>query len=151
MRTYMGVKLIQAEKAMKDGKDGYTVIYPDGYTSWSPKEQFENAYLDLGEDPTKITVPVIDAMIAEVTVTKLDPKTALVKSEQITGFTQYATAACVAPENYDEAIGKKIAMTEIKDRLWFAMGFVLQWAKYGLNKVPKVTPAAADSSCGCSV
>lgn len=148
MRTYMGVKLIQAAPAVKDGKEGYNVIYPDGYASWSPKDVFEAAYLDLGEDPTRITPPVIEAMIAEVTVQKIDPKTALVKSEQITGFTQYATAACVAPENYDEAIGKKIAMTEIKDRLWFAMGFVLQWAKYGLKKVEKKTVPTADTGCG---
>lgn len=149
MKTYMGIKLIQAEPFTKDGKEGYNVIYPDGYASWSPKDVFEAAYLDLGEDATRITPPVIDAMIAEITVSKLDPKTALVKSEQVTGFTQYATAACVAPENYNEEIGKKIAITEIKDRLWFAMGFCLQWAKYGLKKVEKkATPAAADTGCG---
>ncbi len=77
-------------------------------------------------------------MIAEVSTSQVDPKTCLVKSEQITGFTQYATAACVSPENYNEEIGKTIAMKEIKDRLWFAMGFVLQWARYGLKNKQKV-------------
>jgi hypothetical protein len=43
----------------------------------------------------------------------------------------------VCPENYNEEIGKNIAMKEIKDRLWFAMGFVLQWAKYGLKNVDR--------------
>lgn len=149
-KSYVGVKLIQAQP-MSDNEfrqthgrptvaldqEGYAVLYPDGYESWSPKEQFEMAYLALGEDPTRISPAVVDSIVAEVTATRIDPKTCLVKMEQITGFTQYATAACVTPENYDEEIGKKIASKEIKDRLWFAMGFVLQWARFGLKKVEK--------------
>lgn len=61
MQKYLGVKLVQAEPAIKkDGKvygdsdpipknmapilDGYRVTYPDGYVSWSPKDTFEEAY-----------------------------------------------------------------------------------------------------------
>ena len=48
MNKYIGVKIIKAEKLNKDGEDGYKVVYPqpDGseYTSWSPKEVFEEAY-----------------------------------------------------------------------------------------------------------
>ena len=33
MVRYIGTKLIEAIQAQKDGKDGYKVIYPDGYTS----------------------------------------------------------------------------------------------------------------------
>lgn len=46
MKTYIGTKIIQAEPEGKDGKDGYKVVYPDGYTSWSPKEVFEGAYFE---------------------------------------------------------------------------------------------------------
>lgn len=140
-KPYIGIKLIQAYPCSKSTPDGdvpgYNVKYPDGYESWSPKEAFEVAYLQL-LDETKISPVEIEAMVAEVTASRIDPKTCLVKSEQVTGFTQYATAACVSPENYNEEIGKKIAMAEIKDRLWFAMGFVLQWGRYGLKKVTKV-------------
>lgn len=31
-------------RASREPKDGYKVMYPDGYTSWSPKEAFENSY-----------------------------------------------------------------------------------------------------------
>jgi len=56
MDTYIGLKLISAEpcKAQKAageyaiGSDGYKVMYPDGYTSWSPKEVFEEAYTKSG-------------------------------------------------------------------------------------------------------
>ena len=70
MKTYIGTKIIQAEPAkrywMEDGRkyvvtrnevvaqeivaaatacdEGYKVVYKDGYTSWSPKAVFEEAY-----------------------------------------------------------------------------------------------------------
>ncbi len=46
MKTYIGTKMIEAEPELKDGKEGYKVTYKDGYTSWSPKEAFEEAYRD---------------------------------------------------------------------------------------------------------
>lgn len=46
MEKYLGVKLIEARQVPDgcDGHPGYTVIYEDGYESWSPKEVFEKAY-----------------------------------------------------------------------------------------------------------
>ena len=62
MRKYIGTKMIEA-KEMNRGEynayrgwtipanenpedDGYLVKYSDGYESWSPKKQFEDAYRD---------------------------------------------------------------------------------------------------------
>ncbi|MDE7422782.1 MAG: DUF2829 domain-containing protein [Lachnospiraceae bacterium] len=44
MRAYIGTKIIMAEPQKKEGKEGYKVVYKDGYTSWSPKDVFEEAY-----------------------------------------------------------------------------------------------------------
>ena len=68
MKQYIGTKVIQAEPAFRVSagdfknvihpktyavpedrtgqtwEDGYKVLYPDGYVSWSPKEVFEEAY-----------------------------------------------------------------------------------------------------------
>ena len=61
MKKYIGTKIIEAEQAVRlDGKhvqpndwpipndaaveEGYRVVYPDGYESWSPKDVFEEAY-----------------------------------------------------------------------------------------------------------
>ena len=61
MKTYIGTKIVMAEPALRlDHKkvcnihdclpagavveEGYRVIYPDGYESWSPKDVFEEAY-----------------------------------------------------------------------------------------------------------
>ena len=40
MKRYIGTKIIHAEPA----NDGYKVVYPDGYESWSPAAAFEEAY-----------------------------------------------------------------------------------------------------------
>lgn len=44
MRTYIGTKIVYAYPESKDGKDGYAVVYEDGYRSWSPKTVFERCY-----------------------------------------------------------------------------------------------------------
>lgn len=44
MNTYIGTKIVRAEPEEKDGRQGYAVVYEDGYRSWSPKEVFEHAY-----------------------------------------------------------------------------------------------------------
>ena len=51
MKQYIGTKIIQAEPLAKNygppethGQPGYKVVYPDGYTSWSPADAFEEAY-----------------------------------------------------------------------------------------------------------
>lgn len=52
MEKYIGVKLIEAEPQMEsesgrlctEEREGYKVIYPDSYVSWSPKDVFEEAY-----------------------------------------------------------------------------------------------------------
>jgi hypothetical protein len=52
MDRYIGTKIVLAGPAQEfkegdlrgPGRDGYKVVYEDGYTSWSPKETFERAY-----------------------------------------------------------------------------------------------------------
>lgn len=45
---YIGIKQVTAWEQEKDGADGYAVKYSDGYTSWSPKDVFESAYINIG-------------------------------------------------------------------------------------------------------
>ncbi len=48
LETYIGTKIIQAMPHQHaDGRDGYQVVYEDGYTSWSPKDVFEKAYREI--------------------------------------------------------------------------------------------------------
>lgn len=43
-------------------------------------------------------------------------------------------AACVKPENLDLNVGANYARIKAEDKIWEGLGFVLQWAKYGLKK-----------------
>lgn len=47
-QEFIGTKIVTAWLQDKDGKPGYAVKYSDGYTSWSPKEVFEESYLPIG-------------------------------------------------------------------------------------------------------
>ena len=46
---YQGVKIPENDVNYND--KGYLVKYSDGYISWSPKKQFEEAYSKTGENP----------------------------------------------------------------------------------------------------
>lgn len=52
MKTYIGVKLIEAEPEERDGQRGYRVRYRDGYESWCPEHAFP--YRQLAECERKM-------------------------------------------------------------------------------------------------
>jgi hypothetical protein len=150
MKTYIGIKLLKA-KPMTRGEyndyrgwkipenetasdDGYLVSYqPDGYESWSPKSVFESAYFPIAAED-RISQADVDAFMGTVTSQQLDNKTTHVRAELLTGFVQHEVSSCVKPENYDHEIGVECATNRIKDRVWMLLGFVLQWATYGVKK-----------------
>ncbi len=66
MKSYIGIKSVEAEPCTQfefirkyrpeynctfqpgnPDTDGYLIKYPDGYVSWSPKQAFEEAYVDV--------------------------------------------------------------------------------------------------------
>jgi len=136
---YIGTKIIQAWPEVKDGKEGYAVQYEDSYTSWSPKETFEKAYLPMGElnngckNSNTITQEMVADFIENVEITQLDEKTTVVKATCVNGFVLVESSSCVDPANYDTAIGRDICLNKIKDKLWFCLGFLLQTARNGVK------------------
>lgn len=128
MQDYIGVKMVKAEPQEKNGKDGYKVVYPDGYVSWSPKDVFESAYLPLS-DPNTITDAEVDSFLSEINAkpTSAGINTVLIEAQARNGSMFYE----VASSYYEEA--KSLAIGRIKDRLRELLGFVLQWGKSGLR------------------
>ena len=126
MAKFIGVKMIEAvpmtareanDKGYKIGnhsfeEDGYEVTYPDGYKSWSPAKEFEKAIENV----------------------KVGTKTTNTTLTCLTGFEVHGQAACVKPENFDLNVGSNYARIKAEDKIWEGLGFVLQWAKYGLKK-----------------
>ncbi|TVM35649.1 Gp49 family protein [Oceanidesulfovibrio marinus] len=137
-KEYIGVKKVTAWPEEKDGKPGYAVKYADGYTSWSPKDVFERAYLPLA-DPAgnSISTEDVENFFSLMDAQNLElhgtTKTTLVKSVDRVGFVRIEASSCVDPANYDPELGGLIASRRIKDAIWSQLGFVLQWAKNGLS------------------
>lgn len=155
MKTYIGTKIIEAAPAVRMGgkvydaneliprsmeivEEGYKVRYQDGYESWSPKDVFERAYLELTVNPelrTKkpsISQKMVDDFIVAKEVSTLGDKVTVVRATLRNGFELVESSACVSPENYDEELGAKICMEKIKDKVWFLLGFLLQTGVNGL-------------------
>lgn len=80
MDIYIGTKIVQAEPMRESTflidyrnyrpdaiagpsftKEGYKVVYEDGYTSWSPKETFERAYRKVSDKETQLILQAIPA------------------------------------------------------------------------------------------
>lgn len=118
---------------------GYEVTYPDGYKSWSPKDVADAAYYKLSKDNdgTKVLKEDVENFITDVDVTTIGEKTTVVNAHTLTGFDTVRHSSCVDPKNYSEELGKQYAMEEVVNSLWSHLGFVLQWAKYGLNAESK--------------
>jgi hypothetical protein len=155
MKTYIGTKIIEAIPAIRTGgkvydanelipksmelvEEGYKVRYSDGYESFSPKDVFERAYLELTVNPelrTKkpsISQKMVDDFIVAKEVSTLGDKVTVVRATLRNGFELVESSACVSPENYDEELGAKICMEKIKDKVWFLLGFLLQTGVNGL-------------------
>lgn len=149
MAKFIGVKMIEAtpmraSMALSLGYKignahpddmGYEVTYPDGYESWSPAKEFEKTYYKL-EDSTGDTLKENDIkrFISNIENVKVGTKTTNTTLTCLTGFEVHGQAACVKPENFDLNIGAAYAQIKAEDKIWEGLGFVLQWAKYGLKK-----------------
>ena len=140
MVRYIGTKLIEAISAQKDGEDGYKVVYPDGYISWSPTDVFERAYLPLSintrlnTDKPSIGQEMVDDFIAHTEVQTLGDKTTVVRAVLRNGFELVESSSCVCKENYSKELGAQICMKKIKDKVWFLLGFLLQTAVHGVKE-----------------
>jgi hypothetical protein len=154
VKNYIGFKVVKAEP-MNLGdynkfrgwtipanenpeKEGYKIVYPDGYVSWSPKEIFDQAYLEVDPNPklkseVSVSPKMVDEFIKEVHTSTLGEKTTLVRVVLVNGFEIIEASACVDPANYDEKMGEQICLKKIKDKIWGYLGFLLQTAVNGVK------------------
>lgn len=88
-------------------------------------------------DGTKVLKEDVENFITDVEVITIGEKTTVVNAHTLTSFDTVRHSSCVDPKNYSEELGKQYAMEEVVNSLWSHLGFVLQWAKYGLNAESK--------------
>jgi hypothetical protein len=127
--------------ANENPKDkGYIVKYPDGYVSWCPKAQFEAQGFPIENGTTISEKDVLNFVnlgyngVSTIKALSGKPVTVM-EREYPTGFTAFETATCVDPANYSEEIGASICSQRLNTKLWGFLGFMLQWAKFGLRDV----------------
>jgi hypothetical protein len=98
-------------------------IYLPNYLITSP--QLQNIYLKEND---------IKRFIKGIENVKVGTKTTNTTLTCLTGFEVHGQAACVKPENFDLNVGANYAQIKAEDKIWEGLGFVLQWAKYGLKR-----------------
>lgn len=76
----------------------------------------------------------IKRFISNIESIKVGSKTTNTTITCLTGFEVHGQAACVKPENFNLMVGAGYAQIKAEDKIWEGLGFVLQWAKYGLKR-----------------
>lgn len=132
VRTKRGASYLVNSFSEEPDRPGYKVVYPDGYESWSPKDVFEKAYMQVGDKNT-ITQDNVDNFIKEMEILTIGDKTTLVTVELVNGFVITESSSCVDPANYDENMDADICLKKIEDKIWGHLGFLLQTAKEGVK------------------
>lgn len=99
-------------------------------------QQFDEDKLILVEDPAGdiLRKDDIKRFISNIESIKVGTKTTNTTLTCLTGFEVHGQAACVKPENFDLNVGATYAQIKAEDKIWEGLGFVLQWAKYGLKR-----------------
>lgn len=134
MKTYVGVKKVLACHQEKDGKPGYAVKYEDGYVSWSPADVFERSYFQLDGDGNSLVESDVTRFFDKVEANKFSEKTTVAAGTLINGFEMIEGSSCMDPKNYNEGVGMKICIEQMRNKTWMLLGFVLQWANTGIKR-----------------
>ena len=140
MKSYVGVKMVKAEPCEKDGAPGYTVVYPDGYDSWSPAAVFEAAYLPIEREHNLSKMDVACLIESgEVSRTITTSRNGLFVSVEARLPFGWIESRGVTPETSlplsEGAQRREVALCEEKvfDALFEHLNFTYHWAKYGLT------------------
>lgn len=131
MKKYIGTKIISAEPCAKDGRDGYTVVYKDGYSSWSPKEAFDEAYVAVDSIPNRLSVEDLTAKIKHTDYSRIIQTTVTVCTLILeNGFTVIGKSACIDPANFDAVFGEQIAYSDALNKMWELEGYLLAQRRF---------------------
>ena len=134
MNSYISVKKIKSDGQIVnvDGKDCVKVIYPDGYESYCPADDFKRHYFRLEKD-NKISQSDVDRFAGFFEYHELDERTVVGMATAVNKFKVIEASACVKPETYDLKIGMDICRDRIKNKFWAFLGFLLACADYGME------------------
>jgi len=149
MKKYIGFKMVEAipmdlgnyniyrgwtiPENEDPKREGYLIKYPDNYESWSPKEIFEQAYMQVGDNNT-IEERNVNDFIKNYDIKQWGNKTTVVHATLANGFIITESSSCVDPANFNIDVGASICKERIQNQVWQMLGFLLQTAKTGVIK-----------------
>lgn len=125
--SYIGIKRVEAYPEERNGQDGYVVIYPDGYKSWSPKDVFESAYFKL-KDKYDVSQEDIENFI---NCSKVHKEGKFLFITYPTGYKDFDLFSLDENPSREEM---NEGMKRIKEHIAKHLLFVASWANNGLNK-----------------
>lgn len=124
--------------------EGYEVSYANGnYKTWMPASLVNKLFftLDKNNDGSIIIKEDVNNFIAGYKSKTIGDKTTFTEAKTITDFNYIESSTCVSKENYNLETGTSICMNKIVDKVWEHLGFVLAWAKNGINKDINFAPS----------
>ena len=93
---------------------------------------------DAGLTAQRITPQIIDAAIVSEQYHTFDLSTTTVCMLTLTnGFSVLGESACASPENFNEAIGRKIARENAVQKIWQLEGYLLKEKLYQAQQKTK--------------
>lgn len=127
---------IFGKRLFNESGNGYLVTYPNGNKIWYYEKIAKNKFFILNStnDGSLIKEEDVKNFIDRYTAITIGEKTTLVHAKTVTGFEMIESSSCVDAKNYSKELGTKYAMENVINKLWSNLGFVLQWAKNGINK-----------------
>ena len=91
------------------------------------EQQLEQDIQNKGLNAPRITPSIIDGTIVGEQYHVFDGTTLTVCCLHLkNGFTVTGESACASPENFDLAIGKKIARDNAREKIWALEGYALR-------------------------
>ncbi|MCF1437228.1 MAG: hypothetical protein LPD71_00225 [Shewanella sp.] len=95
------------------------------------EEAIEQELLEKGLNAPRLTPSHIDKTIARAEYYVFPGScTTVCQLTLNNGYTVIGYSACASPENFDKAIGEKVAYTNARDEVWPLEGYLLKDALY---------------------
>lgn len=154
-RTYIGVKKLKATPMTRgefadfkqqpyegeSSDEGYLVEYADGYKSWSPKDTFDAAYLEVQDDRT-LGIVAAQSMVHDVQAAKVNDNAVTVQVMTRCGAVFHETAYTdTSPANEDQwNLLSEAAMQRCLVKVAEHLLFIQKWANNGLGGTFELAP-----------
>ena len=91
------------------------------------EQDIEQEIQDKGLTAPRLTPELIDSKIVKKAFAVFEDTCLTVCCLTLeNGFTVTGESACASPENFDSAIGEKVAFAQARDKIWMLEGYLLK-------------------------